>query len=39
MIASLIPGLSILLLTGITNNYISSWLFVETPKQDDKKHS
>jgi hypothetical protein len=39
MITSLIAGLSILLLTGLTNSYISYWLFVENPNQDKKKLS
>ncbi len=39
MIVSLIAGLSILLLTGLTNSYISYWLFVEQPNESRKKSS
>jgi len=39
MIVSLIAGLSILLLTGLTNSYISYWLFVEHPNESRKKSS
>lgn len=39
MIASLIAGLSILLITGIANSYISYWLFVEHPHHDRKNSS
>jgi hypothetical protein len=39
MIVSLIAGLSILLLTGLTNSYISYWLFMERPNHDRKKSS
>ncbi|BAZ80966.1 MAG: hypothetical protein RLZZ29_1222 [Cyanobacteriota bacterium] len=39
MITSLIAGLSILLLTGLTNSYISYWLFVEHPKHEQNKSS
>lgn len=39
MITSLIAGLSVLLLTGITNSYISYWLFIEPENHDREKSS
>ena len=39
MITSLIAGLSILLLTVLTNSYISDCLFVEHPKHEQNKSS
>lgn len=39
MIISFIAGLSILLLTGVTNTCISYYLFVDTAENDSKKSS
>lgn len=36
MISSLIAGLSILLLTGLTNSYISYWLFLDHPEPKEE---